>query len=55
MARDACSREEAQARIDAQMPLDDKKTLADFVIDNSGERSHTREQVSQLYEQLLNP
>ena len=53
MTRDACSREEAQARIDAQMPLDDKRALADFVIDNSGERSHTREQVAQLYEKIV--
>lgn len=52
MARDACAREEAQARIDAQMPLDDKKALADFVIDNSGELAQTREQVAQLYDRL---
>jgi dephospho-CoA kinase len=36
MARDALSEEEAQRRIQAQMPAAEKKKLADFVIDNSG-------------------
>ena len=52
MARDGCSREEAQARIDAQMPIDEKKALADRVIDNSGTLEQTREQVERVYTEL---
>ncbi|KAL6978414.1 dephospho-CoA kinase [Sarracenia purpurea var. burkii] len=36
MARDRTSQEEATNRIQAQMPLDLKKTKADIVIDNTG-------------------
>ncbi len=35
-ARDAATEDEARARIRAQMPLDAKVMLADFVIDNTG-------------------
>lgn len=35
MARDNLSRLQAQKRIDAQLPLEDKKRLVDYVIDNS--------------------
>ncbi len=35
--RDGLSRQAAQARIDAQMPVADKAALADVVIDNSGD------------------
>ena len=52
MERDRCSREEAQARIDAQMPIDDKKALADRVIDNSGTRDHTHAQVERVFAEL---
>jgi dephospho-CoA kinase len=36
MARDECTRAEVEARIDAQMPIDEKIRAADFLIDNSG-------------------
>ncbi|WOH08537.1 hypothetical protein DCAR_0727978 [Daucus carota subsp. sativus] len=36
MERDGTSMEDAKSRIDAQMPLDVKKTKADIVIDNTG-------------------
>ncbi|KAH6829589.1 dephospho-CoA kinase family [Perilla frutescens var. hirtella] len=36
MSRDGTTAEEANSRINAQMPLDLKKTKADIVIDNSG-------------------
>ena len=52
MARDDCTREEAQRRLDAQMPIDEKKQLADYVIDNSGSREATERQVRALHEQL---
>jgi dephospho-CoA kinase len=41
--------EEARQRIAAQMPLDEKRALADHVIDNSGSLDATRRQVEALY------
>lgn len=52
-ARDGFSREEAQRRIDAQMPIDEKRALADFVIDNSGSVEETDRQVEALYRRLV--
>ncbi len=52
VARDGCSRAEAQARIDAQLPIDEKKALADRVIDNSGTREQTRAQVERIHAEL---
>lgn len=52
MTRDGCDREEAERRIAAQMPIDDKRALADHVIDNSGSREETGAQVSALFERL---
>jgi dephospho-CoA kinase len=45
MARDACSREGALARIGAQRPMADKVAVADHVIDNGGSLENTRGQV----------
>jgi dephospho-CoA kinase len=51
--RDGLSEEQAQARIAAQMPLDKKLEVADFVIDNSGEdQSVLAEQVAEVHAQL---
>lgn len=55
MARDGCSREEVQARIDAQLPIDTKRSMADHVIDNSGSPQATAEQVRVLFESLRGP
>jgi dephospho-CoA kinase len=52
IARDGCTREEAQRRIDSQLPIDEKKQLADFVIDNAGTREETRDQVERLFARL---
>ena len=52
VARDGCRRAEAQARIDAQMPIDEKKAMADRVIDNSGSLDETRAQVERAYREL---
>jgi dephospho-CoA kinase len=41
--------EEARQRIAAQIPLDEKRALADHVIDNSGSLDATRRQVEALY------
>jgi len=43
--------EAARGRMAAQLPLDDKKALADHVIDNSGSLARTRSQVDTLYRQ----
>jgi dephospho-CoA kinase len=52
VARDGCDRSEAERRVRAQMPLDEKRALADHVIDNSGTREETAAQVRALYERL---
>lgn len=46
--RDGLSREEAQNRILAQMPLSEKRALADAVIDTNGPLENTRRQVDAL-------
>jgi len=48
MARDGCSAEEAERRIAAQLPIDEKREMADHVIDNSGSLAQTRAQVVAL-------
>jgi len=52
MARDGCSAADAEARVAAQMPIDDKRALADHVIDNGGDRAETERQVQALWKQL---
>jgi dephospho-CoA kinase len=52
MHRDGMSREEALARIRRQMPLEQKKRYADFVIDTSGSREETIRQVEAVYQAL---
>ena len=53
MARDGSTREEAQARVRAQMPIEEKRRLADHVIDNSGSLKETQRQVRALFARLL--
>ena len=48
--RDGITRGEAQARLDAQMPLSEKIDVADYVIDNNGTLEETRRQVESLHE-----
>jgi dephospho-CoA kinase len=45
--------ERARAMIAAQMPIDEKRNLAAHVIDNSGSRDATRQQVTRIWESLL--
>lgn len=52
MARDSCTREEALARIRAQVPIDEKRELAEYLIDNSGSEEETEQQVRELYAKL---
>jgi dephospho-CoA kinase len=53
MQRSGCDRAQADARINAQMPLQKKKNLADFVIDNQGTPDGLRQVVAVLYARLL--
>lgn len=53
MERSGLSREEAEARLEAQWPLERKRALADRVIDNSDGLEATRQQVRQALTLLL--
>jgi dephospho-CoA kinase len=48
MERDGLSAEEAQTRIEAQWPLERKRSLADHVINNRGDREGLNQQLMQL-------
>ena len=52
MARNAISREEAERRIAAQMPQEEKKRYADFLIDTSSGFADTRLRTAEVYRQL---
>lgn len=52
MARNAVSREEADRRINAQMPQEEKKRYADFLIDTSFGFEDTRRRTEEVYKQL---
>ncbi|MGZ8847419.1 MAG: dephospho-CoA kinase [Pyrinomonadaceae bacterium] len=52
MARNGLTREAAEQRIASQMPQEEKKKYADFLIDTSGDFADTRAQVQAVYEQL---
>jgi dephospho-CoA kinase len=49
VTRDGRDREEALRRVRAQMPLAEKRRLADFAIDNSGALEETERQVREVF------
>ncbi len=51
-ARDGLSAEDAQKRLDAQLPLSKKIEVADWVIHNDGTLDETRSQVLDVFHQL---
>lgn len=53
IVRDGLNEDEARARIEAQMPLEKKLEVADFVVDNSGEPSVLAERVGEVHGLLL--
>ncbi|KAG5527355.1 hypothetical protein RHGRI_028294 [Rhododendron griersonianum] len=55
MERDRTSVEEAKNRIQAQMPLDLKKTKADIVIDNTGSREELNERFQRVLTHVSKP
>lgn len=48
MERNSLSLAEAEARIQSQMPISKKRSLADAVIDNNGPLSETKKQLDEL-------
>ncbi len=53
MTRDEVSPAEAERRIRSQMSLDEKVKLAHYVVDNSGSREATAEQVAKIHQALM--
>ena len=52
MQRDGISETDALARINSQMPIEEKKNLATIVIDNSGTRENTRKQTLEIFQRF---
>jgi dephospho-CoA kinase len=46
------AREEVLARLEQQMPLEEKRRYADFLVDTSGTKEDTSRQVEEIYRQL---
>jgi dephospho-CoA kinase len=53
MAKTRISRQEAEQRLAVQMPVEEKRRRADYVIDCSGSLEETRQQVGQVYRELV--
>lgn len=52
MHRDQMTRQEAEARLRRQMPLDEKRKFAHYVIDTSGTKDETMRQTVEVYHKL---
>ncbi|TCP53744.1 dephospho-CoA kinase [Tumebacillus sp. BK434] len=52
LKRDELSAEAAEQRISAQMPIEEKKRYADFLIDNRGTIEETQRQVQEVWVEL---
>lgn len=53
VSRDNVQREQVLARMKAQLPEEEKIKLADFVIQNNGDKALLEEQVLKIHQQLL--
>ena len=53
MKREDLSAEEALKRIRSQMPVLRKLRYADYVVDNSGERTESRHQIGRIFDKLI--
>ncbi len=51
-ARNGMTREHAQARIDSQLSLEEKRKHATWVVENSGSLENTRRQVEEIWREL---
>jgi len=52
VSRNKLSRAQALNRIHSQMPLDEKRGYADYVVDNTGDREDTERRARELFKQL---
>jgi dephospho-CoA kinase len=52
MDRDGMAADDARSRLDAQMPIEEKRKRADRLVDNGKTLAHTRTQVESLIEEL---
>jgi dephospho-CoA kinase len=50
--RSGLAREDVEKRLNAQIPIEDKRSLSDYVIDNEGSLHHTRDQVTKVTHEL---
>ena len=55
ISRDGLDRQEAEQRIAAQMPQEEKKQFADFLIDTSDGFDNARQQTEAVFQQLRKP
>jgi dephospho-CoA kinase len=53
MARDSISAADAKARMDSQMSIEQKRNLAQHMIDNSGSMASTKQQTENLMNELM--
>jgi dephospho-CoA kinase len=52
IARDGLSEADARARIESQMPIEDKRQRADYIVNNAGQIEETRQQVEHIWANL---
>lgn len=53
MARDGLDAQAAEARLAAQLPLEEKRRHATWIVDNTGELTSTRAQVEEVWRAML--
>jgi dephospho-CoA kinase len=53
MGRDGLDEAAAEARLAAQLPLDEKRQHATWLVDNSGDLGATRAQVEEVWSAML--
>ncbi len=53
MDRDGTTRKLAKARIQSQLPEEEKRARADYILDNNFSQSHLKKQVAALYKKLM--
>jgi len=53
MRRDGATHEQIRARISSQIPVDQARRRADYVIENDGDLAHLHRQVQAIYDALM--